>query len=165
MRASLLTGFLSGIILISAGCRPQVRAIHIGEDTCEHCMMTISDERFASQIVTQTGRTSVFDSIECLVGYLVTGGVADNDLHGLWVTDFADPERMIRAEEATYLRSDRLPSPMGLNLTAFAEPNSARKMQDAYGGETLSWIEVRRMVETEPVEPATVAVPAVHLEH
>lgn len=129
-------------LLVLGGCRePGPVPIAYGTDQGELCRMTITDERYGAELVTRTGKVHKFDSIECLAGFRLA--MADTaDIHSLWVTDFADPPTLIRIEDAFFLESRDLKSPMGANLTAFGPGMTREAALNAFYGEILSWPQV-----------------------
>lgn len=142
MRFSFLLPLLLIVVLV-AGCAPDGPGdVQIGFEECAHCRMTISEAPFAAQLRTQQGRTYAFDSIECLAEYIM-----ENDApRGLWLTDFTSPGSWVDAEEAVYLQSPNLRSPMGMNLSAYASAEDATTHQQQYDGDVLTWNEVLERV-------------------
>ena len=145
--------------LMLAGCTPGPRPVAYGEDGCAHCRMTVSDARYAAELVTTTGKTFVFDSVECLAAYVRE---ADPEtIHSLWVTDFQRPEALVALGDVFFLRSENLKSPMGRGLTAFGPGLSPEAALNAFGGEILTWEEVLAL--PDPHAPhAGHALPAAH---
>ncbi len=146
-RSSIL---LAVVAIAVMGCKPEPRQFLIGTDVCEHCRMIISDARFAGQIVTRTGKAHVFDAVECLAAHVVDGVVQNEDVHSIWVTDFAQPSGLVRATEAQYVRGESVRSPMGMNIAAFELSESAEEFIAESGGEILSWEDVLHLVESSP---------------
>jgi copper chaperone NosL len=135
-----------------SGCSDGPRAIQVGVEECAHCRMLISESRFASQLMTDRGRSYVFDSVECLAEFLDDEAeISEDRVRSLWVTDFAEPGSWIRAEEAHFLRSESIRSPMGLNLSAHGDEAAARRHVEEFGGELLNWAQVRGLVARMPV--------------
>lgn len=122
-----------------AGAGPRDVVLH--EDQCGYCRMEVSDARFATQVRTATGKVHVFDSVECMVGYVRTaeGNAAPK---GVWVADFEAPGRWVPADEAGYLVDGSVRSPMGA-IVAFASPAAAAAAKARLGGTTLSWGAIR----------------------
>jgi copper chaperone NosL len=149
----LRTGFLAGALMAlwATGCSEAPRQIHPGTDLCDHCHMTVSQEAFASQLITDRGRSYVFDSVECMAEFVNQEGVPRAEVRSLWVTDFSAPGTWLRAEEARYLRSLELRSPMGMGLSAHASDEAAGELRSDFGGELLSWDQVLRLVAENPV--------------
>lgn len=148
--------WVSGLTLLTllitlTGCEPTPQPIHTGSDTCDHCRMMITDNEFASQALNNQGKAFKFDSVECMAAFHQTHEQRDN-LHSLWVPNFLQPDQWIAADQAMYLHSETLRSPMGLFLSAYATPEEARQMQQEYGGNLLSYEEVRALVQREWLE-------------
>lgn len=135
--APLAAAAVIGLLLV--GCRPQPEAFAFGSDVDDFCRMTITDARFATQVVMDTGKIYRFDSIECMSGFLAEGRVDPEAIHGLWVTDSAAPDTLIPAGEAWFVQASSIRSPMGAGLQAFAREDQASAAAQAAGGEVLLW--------------------------
>lgn len=129
-------------VLVLAGCSTEPQPILFGEDADAYCRMTISDARFASQIVTKTGKAYKFDSIECLTSFLAAGTVADQDVHSVWVTDASAPGTLIAADAARFVRSEQIRSPMGGGLLAFGTQDAATTHARQVNGDLLDWADL-----------------------
>jgi copper chaperone NosL len=135
------------LVLLLAACDGIApRPIHFGSEECAHCRMMISDERFAAQLLTTRGLAHSFDAIECLAGFVERGGVAADEVHSIWALDSRQPDSWVAIDDAVFLRSDAVRSPMGAGLIAFADAGAARRAQDELGGEVLRWREVLQAV-------------------
>ena len=99
--------------------------------------MTIVDQQHAAQLVTEKGRVYKYDAIECMMNELNNWNRPTVKYY--LVADFTNPGELTDATQAMFLISERLPSPMGGNLTAFKEEQSGNKMLDSVGGESLYW--------------------------
>jgi copper chaperone NosL len=143
--AALATLLVLGATTLSGCAGPGPRPIAFGSEACEACLMGVVDEGHAAELVTRTGRAYAFDSVECLAAYLAT--MDDSaEVHSLWVTDFSNPSDLIRAEDAFFLLSPTLASPMGMGLTAFGRVEDRDGAVHAFGGGPLSWEGVRATV-------------------
>jgi copper chaperone NosL len=139
------------VTLATAGCSDGPRTVHVGTDLCDHCHMTVSQEGFASQLVTDRGRSYVFDSVECMAEFVNQEGVPRTQVRSLWVSDFSEPGTWLRAEDARFLRSLELRSPMGMGLSAHASDEAATGLRSEFGGELLSWDQVLELVAENPI--------------
>lgn len=141
----IATLLLGGIAL--SGCSSdQPDTIYYGQDACAHCTMLITDERFAAELKTSKGRAFKFDAIECMAAY--SNNHADQlDGAHLWVKNFAVPEQWILVNEALFLQSPDVKSPMGLSLLATESREEMDQLQQEFGGQTMNWSEVKQMVE------------------
>ena len=144
--AALVAAVVGTSTLMSAGCgEPTPRALAYGSDTCEHCHMGLAQAGHGAQALLTTGRAYVFDSVECLAGWLIESP-PETPVHSLWVMDFSDPGTLIRADEAFFLRSSTLKSPMGLGLTAFGQAADRDGAVNAFGGDPMTWAELQQWV-------------------
>jgi copper chaperone NosL len=128
------------------GCDRTPTPIAYGTDACVHCGMIISDPRYGAELVTKTGKVYKFDAIECLATFFLEGRIAREDAHSLWVTNFADPGRLIPTSDAHFLRSPQLHSPMGMNLAAFATHAEREAAKRQHGGSEATWDDILVLV-------------------
>lgn len=140
---SLLLLLVISAWALTACSKKGPEAISFGSDNCAACGMIASDAKFGAELITGKGKILKFDSVECLAGFLNKG---KGEAASLWVVDFSHPSQLIDATKACYLASDKLHSPMGLNLAAFGERGAAAGMQGEYPGAILSWPEVLKYV-------------------
>jgi copper chaperone NosL len=112
--------------------------IVFGEAPCDHCHMTIVDRRFAAELVTRTGKVYAFDDAGCLATFTVSGLVGPEQVHSAWVTDFRRPGTLLPAQDAIFLRTEAVRTPMSSSLVAV--PRAAGdSLQAALGGTLLDW--------------------------
>lgn len=141
-------------LALLAGCTVGPTPIEYGKDECVACRMRITDARFGSELVSTRGKPYKFDAVECLVGFLERQDVPTAEVHSLWVDNFAKPGELIDARTAFYLRTDRVRSPMGLNVLAFATAADRDAARTQYGGDDVTWAdlpELRR--QTKALQP------------
>lgn len=134
--------------MVTAACgAPEPRALLPGVDGCADCLMVVDANGHGAEIVMSTGKIYTFDSVECMANHLAASGDVE-PVHSLWVTDFAAPEALVPAEEAYYLVSPTLGSPMGLGVTAFGRAEDRDGAIHAFGGRAATWSDVRALVAT-----------------
>lgn len=125
-------------LLVFSACKIEPVPITYGNDVCQFCSMTIVDKQHASELVTSKGKVYKFDAIECLLNYRKE---IDHDEVALYLCNhFTKPGELISMEEATFLISEGIPSPMGAYLTAFESKEAATEAKNEYGGTLYSWI-------------------------
>jgi copper chaperone NosL len=134
----VLTSIFAILFLIS--CTAQAEPVNYGNDACYSCKMNIVDNKYGGEIVTAKGKVFKFDSIGCLVEYYKAK--KDNGKDKVFVIDLATPGKFIDARKAIFLNSEKLASPMGPNLAAFANNNEIKVVKNAYPGKVLSWEQV-----------------------
>jgi copper chaperone NosL len=134
---------------LAACAATEPRPIAYGHDECAYCRMVVSDSRFAATLLTAKGRTVVFDSAECLAGYVAQeGGTRGRDaVQSLWVSDYDHPGQLIPARRARFVRLEGPGSPMGKGFAAFRSDADARLV--ANGAATSGWDEVLALVGRE----------------
>ena len=138
MRTSWLIMVLIGMGIVSCEIKPQ--PISYGKDVCKFCSMIIIDQQHGSEVITNKGRVYKFDSIECLINY--SHGVDESDIAMKLCNHYNTPGELIQIEDASFLISEGIPSPMGAFLTAFDEKNSAMSAKEKHGGNVYSWNEL-----------------------
>jgi copper chaperone NosL len=142
-----LCAFLALVVTVSA-CAVEPQPIQLGAEECSHCRMLITDRQFAGQALNTKGRAFSFDAIECLAEWVNAGeSVPAAELHSVWVADFANAETWLAAEDAVFLHSEQVRSPMGMGLSAHPSREAVRRYQSELGGEILSWAEVLELVD------------------
>jgi copper chaperone NosL len=104
--------------------------------------MTLTDPRFAAELVTARGKVYLFDDPGCLATFVAEAGAAGAPVHSLWVTDFLSPGPMLRVEDAAFLRSDSVRTPMNNHVVALRPGPRADSLRGAWAGDLLSWAEV-----------------------
>lgn len=136
-------------VVLGCGRKPATDAppsIRLGEDTCDECRMIISDERFAASYVTAGGETYRFDD----PGEMVLSLRRRSDgMIRAWVYDY-ETRKPIRAEEAIFVHSPALHTPMGYGVAAFATRERAEAFIQQQGGKQFTWSEIRQL----PLSPA-----------
>ena len=125
-------------LFVLLGCSQEPVDIHYGSDECAHCKMLISDERFTSQIVTKTGKALKFDAIECMAKY---AGSHKSELQEsvLWVSDFSGTTEWVNTNEARFIRSEVIKSPMGAGLLAVSSKELLEEHLARFKGEIVAW--------------------------
>lgn len=126
-------------VFVFIGCSTDPEPINFGTDQCTLCKMNISDHKYGAEIVTKKGKIFKYDAAECMFNALSLGDVAYNDAAGFYVIDAATPKQLINGQTASYLISEKLPSPMGAFLSAYNNKADAEKNQTQFGGELKTW--------------------------
>ncbi|MCX7623217.1 MAG: nitrous oxide reductase accessory protein NosL [Thermomicrobium sp.] len=112
--------------------------IRYGRDTCAECGMIVSEARHAAAAASAKGETLVFDDIGCLLRYRQKHAP---QWAAVWVHDY-ETEIWLRAEEAQYLVSPKVRSPMGWGIAAFARADAAQQRRAELGGDVMNWSEL-----------------------
>jgi copper chaperone NosL len=123
--------------LVTAGCSAQADgppAIQVDRSACAHCTMLISDERFAAAYQTSSGEARVFDDIGCLLA----AARAESNVEGLrfWFHD-ATTSEWIRGNDALFVTSSRLKTPMSGGTVAYRHATDAEQLARANDGAVI----------------------------
>ena len=140
MRRFAAPALAAGLLLgACAGGPPGPAPLDRRNDACSYCRMSVSDPRFAAQLVAPAEEPKFFDDIGCLAAHLkerrpaprAVGYVADH-FTGSWVV----------ASRALYTRVPGLATPMGSHLVAHADAASRDADPDARDGVSVSLADV-----------------------
>lgn len=124
--------------------------IRYGEDISEMGMFVIDPRYTVATLPADSEEWLLFDDIGELFKY--RDAYAEAEFQVMWVNDY-HAEEWLHAEDATYLETPELNSPMGWGVAAFEDEADATAMQEETGGEILTWEEVEARTWTAPPAP------------
>jgi copper chaperone NosL len=110
-----------------------------GQEICAYCRMTVSEPRFASQIVAPGEDALFFDDHGCLRDFLRAGRAPGGG--AVFVADHRTLQ-WVEAARAVYTRVPGLHTPMGSGLIAHADDASRHADPVATRGTPLSAADV-----------------------
>lgn len=132
--------FLTAFLLWSCSVEPT--PLLYGKDFCYTCKMTLMDKKFGAEVVTTKGKVYKFDDINCMINFLNSGYIEEQDIEYRLVIDFANPEKLIDAKDAHYVKSDKIRSPMASEIAAFSRKEDLDSSNKEWKGILLSWGEL-----------------------
>lgn len=136
----IMAATVSGI----QSCGPKgATPIQAGVDACAHCKMTISDLRFASELLTKKGRVYKFDDLQCLISYQSMAEFNKEDIKENYLSDF-NSRKLEVAHSMVLLHSEALRSPMGGNTAAFKNKEELSKANKEFNGNVVIWSELTK---------------------
>ena len=141
MKTIYNTIFSITVLVLVLSCSTGPQEIDYGNDGCHFCKMTIVDKIHGAELVTDKGKVFKFDAAECMVNYI--NDEKELQLGNTYTNFYEAPTELITTQEATFLISKNLPSPMGANLTAFKNKANAEKLKAEKGGELFTWEELK----------------------
>ncbi len=121
-------------------------------EKCSLCKMEIKQTNFKTKAKSEDGKVEQFGSIECMVTYVDAKN--EPDFFTLTVSDFVT-ENEVQAKNAYYLRSDKVPSPMGANISAYATKKEAVASKKKNGGKVLDWEQLKQLFASPSFELTT----------
>jgi copper chaperone NosL len=127
-RREALAGLLAVAALPLAACGPAAGGearppeISYGLDMCAECGMLISDDAFAAATAAGGGAANRFDDAGCMLSYHAR---RPGEPAAAWFVHDYQSRGWLRAEQAAFVHSPALASPMGYNLAAFGDRSAA----------------------------------------
>jgi copper chaperone NosL len=116
-----------------------------GRPCCDYCRMIFTEPAYGADLVSPSKARLVFDAVECLAAFWITNPDSAGPMRAM---DHDKPGTFIDAWKASYVHSDSLPSPMGMNLTPFASKKRAETVRRRHGGEILTFEQVVALVRS-----------------
>ena len=145
VKTNMLPLLISGLLTLSfSSCSTEPQPIRIGQDNCDFCKMTISDNRFGAEIITKKSKIYKFDDAHCIKAFLDSKKIGQQEIAGIYFTDFIPPHQLINVNEAYYLQSPSLKSPMNGNIAAFSHKDSLTKTLPIFYGNTITWEDMQK---------------------
>lgn len=132
-----VAAFLSTIFLLSS-CETKPEAFILGKDGCHFCKMTIITPGFGGEIITKKAKIYKFDDLHCLIGFLKTGEVKEDNIAHILAIDY-NKHNFLNVEQASFVVAEGLHSPMNSNAAAFATPSAASEINQTFKGQLTNW--------------------------
>ena len=122
---------VAGMLSLAACAEKGPQEITIGKDQCDNCKMTISEPKYATQLLTEKGRVYKFDDIACLRDYEATNPENTGNAT-VYVADFPSG-KFVESSTATFIKGGQIISPMGGNTQAYSDKAAAEKAASELG--------------------------------
>ena len=123
-------------------CNPKgPEPILLNKDACTGCKMSVSEGKFATELVTDKGRVYKFDDIQCMKDYIEAN--PDLVLEKFYVGDYSKDNELIDATQAWYVQHEEIRSPMGGHTAAFSDKNAAAELAAQLKVNVNSWDEIQ----------------------
>lgn len=146
MKLSILS-LLFGVILFASCGNNGPEPINYNQDACDFCKMSISESRFAAELISVKGRVYKFDDLQCLLQYNASN--KEVAVKNYYVADFLADKQLIDATSAFFIKSETLKSPMGGNIAAFATQKSATTYTNKNQTEIINWEDLIKTIQTD----------------
>jgi len=115
--------------------------IKLNSDKCDNCGMAISNLAFASELFTSKGRVYKFDDLSCMLTFKKENTEKSN-LASYYVSNFLADNHLLMAEKSFFIKGETINSPMGGNIAAFSNKDSANKYAEKFEANIINWIEL-----------------------
>lgn len=125
------------LTLFLSACSREIKPEEIEpHDVCYFCKMAISQLNFAAEIITPDGEVYKFDDIGCMIEFKRLKELPNGSV--IFVRDFYTKE-WIKIEEAYFVRSEKIQTPMNYFIATFKTRESLEKFMKEYGGEEFPY--------------------------
>lgn len=131
------------IFLMTAGCKVEPVALQYGKDHCHTCKMTLTDNKFGAEVVTDKGKVFVFDDTNCMVNFLNSGYLEESEVKFRLIVDYTQPGKLIPVEHGFFLKSGEIRSPMNSGIAAFENEASMYQFKKKWKAIYLGWGELQ----------------------
>jgi copper chaperone NosL len=118
-----------------------------GTPTCDYCGMFITEKAIGGRLTTTGDKTLVFDANECMAAF-VHDKIPAKEIRELRTINYENPSELLDVKSARFLQSDKRPSPMAVNLSAYRSSQEAERIKELLGGEVMTWDGVIKLVRT-----------------
>lgn len=140
-------GFKNSIALLLitpfflTGCSSEPQAIPYGKQSCHYCKMTLMDQQFGTELLSEKGKAYFFDDITCLKEYIREEQAGTSGDYKVFMSDFEQPQELLDLEQAFLYQSDEIRGPMGGTIAAFESANARTQFSQSKPGKNTSWKE------------------------
>ncbi|MBL7902753.1 MAG: nitrous oxide reductase accessory protein NosL [Bacteroidia bacterium] len=134
---------LSSIVVLSfaTSCSSSgPEPIALNKDNCDYCKMTISNVRFATELITSKGRVYKFDDVSCMINYKKEN--SNMASAKFYISDYLEPNALLKADSLFYVSGEAVGSPMGGDIAAFSNSDSAQAFLVRLSAQPLSWAQI-----------------------
>jgi len=131
-------------LLLLVGCETgKVEPVALApEDMCAYCKMAISEKQYAAEFIDSEGQAFKFDDIGCMANFIKSKKNTTKTV-AYFVMDF-NARQWTKADDAYYVRSHELMTPMNGGIIAFKDQSKAQEAIGKYHGEPLRFKDIFR---------------------
>lgn len=143
--------FIAATVLLLTACQAknegaQPPEIRYGQDICDSCGMQIDEARFAAATLLNKGEYRRFDDIHEMIVYHMDH--PEEQVQVWFVHDYKS-EEWIDGQDATFVRSQAIMTPMGGGIVAFADQAEAEAFAAEMKGELFKLDPLRAQIHLE----------------
>ena len=136
-KLSLAAVIFSISILPSCNIKPE--PFNVGKDACNFCKMNITDTRYGGEMITKKGKIYKFDDLHCLVAFLHSTEVKEDEIASMLTINFEKPNTFLNVKHASYVVGPEIKSPMGSNAAGFETYDKAASFSTTGNVEVMEW--------------------------
>ncbi|HNV98895.1 MAG TPA: nitrous oxide reductase accessory protein NosL [Chitinophagales bacterium] len=133
---------LSRLLILSlasifVSCSAKQRPIQEGADACAFCKMTVMEKKYATEIVSVTGKVFVFDDAHCMQSFLEKNMIQRDDVKLILLTDYNNPENLLSIDQVVLFTSEQLKTPMNGQVIALSDTNALNVLLESMAGRSI----------------------------
>lgn len=132
------------LCIFFSSCDTGPSPITAGKDNCSFCKMTITDVKYAAELVTTKGKVYKFDDVHCLLAFDKEKAVAGKQVKDIYLSDFTGSHSLIKADEGFLLYGGQIRGPMNGNIIAVSNKDSLIKLATYFNAEETTWQQVSK---------------------
>lgn len=118
--------------------------IQFGKDECTHCKMTLTDQKYGAEIISNTNKVIKFDDVNCLINYTKSHPELKEKIRTIYIVDFNKAGNFVLAKDAFFLQGEDFKSPMGGAVAAFSTKNDRDEILKLFPtAVSMTWEEVK----------------------
>ena len=143
LSAFIIVCGIATVIVLAACQRRSTEPVAIeANDMCSFCRMSISEKRYAAELIDEEGEVFKFDDIGCMANFIKQKR-NHAPVHATFVMDFERRE-WLKAKNGFYVRSSEIKTPMNGGIVALKDQSSAEAAIAKYHGTKLDFAEVTK---------------------
>lgn len=131
--------FIAMVILVSCNSKETV-PIKLNSDSCDFCKMTISNSKYASELITEKGRVYKFDDASCMIKFAKSNTTVPYS--GFYINDYLTENKFIPVEKGFLLIGGKINAPMGGKVVSFSTNKDAKTFQLKLNATPATWKEI-----------------------
>lgn len=130
-----------GLLLFFSGCKTtKLQPVAIErEDMCSYCKMAISEKKYAAEFIDSEEKVFKFDDMGCMLNFVKSKKISN--VAAYFVMDF-DEGQWLKADDAYFVRSSEVDTPMGGGFIAFRDQTKAQQAVEKFKGKLFRFNEV-----------------------
>jgi copper chaperone NosL len=129
---------ITGIMMLSS-CGSGPDPIKVGKDNCYICKMTIADEKYGAELISNKGKVYKFDDIGCLRSFMQTGIIEKSKVRDIYLVDYAGDHSLVNVKQCYLIQGESIKGPMNGHVIAFREKSSMEKMMVQLNAVAIEW--------------------------
>lgn len=95
------------------------------------------EKKYATEIVSVTGKVFVFDDAHCMQSFLEKNMIQRDDVKLILLTDYNNPENLLSIDQVVLFTSEQLKTPMNGQVIALSDTNALNVLLESMAGRSI----------------------------